>query len=211
VVISDGLRVLFARAHASANGVVFDRPWEGAVDLELRKGLDILNASQQDETQLSHTNANPEAFVTRLGGHLSYRAGPLVEVYGAVTLQDSDSRVLSFEQLAIGNLTYGRGYDPSAVSGDQGIAGSVELRIGPFSPIPGLAIGGYTFFDAAYTKVVGFEQPGVTVRSVGVGVRASYQDKYDLDISYAKPLNPVSSNALIPPPERALITLTARY
>jgi hemolysin activation/secretion protein len=211
VLIDDRLRVIFARAHASANGVFLDRPWEAGLDLELRKGLDILNASSMSDTTLSHTGANPEAFVQRLGGHASFRAGPLVEVYGAATIQNADSRTLSYEQLSIGNLTYGRGYDPSAVSGDRGVAGTVELRVGPFSPTPGLAIGFYSFFDAAYAKFIGKDASGVTVRSTGAGIRMSYQDKYDLDVLYAKPLNPVSFGLMRTPPERALMTLSVRY
>jgi hemolysin activation/secretion protein len=211
ILIDDRIRVIFGRAHAYANGVILDRPWEAGLDLELRKGLDILDASSMSETTLSHTGGNPSAFVQRLGGHASFRAGPMVEVYAGATLQNADSRALSFEQLAIGNLTYGRGYDPSAVSGDRGLAGTVELRVGPFSPTPGLAIGAYGFFDAAYAKFIGFNAPGVTVRSTGGGIRMSYRDKYDLDLLYAKPLNPVSVGLMRPPPERALVSISVRY
>jgi hemolysin activation/secretion protein len=209
--IDDRLRVFFARAHGDANGVILGHVWDAGLDLELRKGVDILNASDRSQTNLSHSGANPDAFVQRIGGHVSFRAGPLVEVYFSGTAQNSDTPALSFEQLAIGNLTIGRGYDPSVIAGDKGAAGSVELRIGPFSPTPGLIIGGYTFFDAAYTKDIDVTGAATTVRSTGAGIRMSYQGRYDLDLLYAKPLNPVSSTVIAPPAERALVSISARY
>jgi hemolysin activation/secretion protein len=211
LMIDDRLRVFFARAHGDANGVILGHAWDAGLDLELRKGVDILHASDLGQVTLSHSGANPDAFVQRLGWHADFHAGPLVEVYTAGTAQDADSRNLSFEQLAVGNLTFGRGYDPSAVSGDKGVAGSVELRIGPFSPTPGLTIGFYTFFDAAYVKDIDTLGSGVTVRSTGAGIRMSYQDRYDLEVLYAKPLNPINNTALTPPSERALFSLSARY
>ncbi len=78
---------------------------------------------------------------------------------------------MTFEQLAVGNLTYGRGYDPSSVAGDRGVAGSVELRVGPFSPVRDLVITGYGFFDAAYAKFIDEIGNATTVRSTGGGLR----------------------------------------
>jgi hemolysin activation/secretion protein len=211
VLIDDRLRVLFAKAHADANGSIWGRAWEVGADLELRKGLDILDASQAGQVTLSHMGANPDAFVQRLGGHVTFRAFPLVELYVAATAQNADSPTLTFEQLAIGNLTFGRGYDPSSVAGDKGVAGSVEVRIGPFSPVRDLTIGAYGFFDAAYAKFIDQTGDATTIRSTGAGVRISYQQKYDLDILYAKPLNTINTTFTAPPPERMLMTLTVRY
>jgi hemolysin activation/secretion protein len=211
VLVDDRLRVFFARAHGDTNGVILGHAWDAGLDLELRKGVDILNASDLGQTTLSHPGANPDAFIQRLGWHADFRAGPLVEVFTAGTAQDADSRNLSFEQLAVGNLTFGRGYDPSAVAGDKGVAGSVELRIGPFSPTPGLTVGFYTFFDAAYVKDIDNLGSGVTVRSTGAGIRMSYQERYDLEVLYAKPLNPINNATFVPPPERAMFSLSARY
>jgi hemolysin activation/secretion protein len=211
VLVDDRLRVLFGRIHTDANGVWQGHAWDVGADLELRKGLDFLGASETGQQALSHPGANPQAFIQRLGGHATFRAGPLVELYVAGTTQNADSPVLSFEQLSIGNLTYGRGYDPSSVAGDKGAAGSVELRIGPFSPTPGLTLGFYTFLDVAYAKDIDPVGAASTVRSTGAGLRLSYQDRYNVDVSYAKPLNPISSNLSLPPPERALVSLSARY
>ena len=209
--IDDRLRVFFAKAHVDANGVFLDRPWEAGADLELRKGVDILDASQSGQSTLSHVGGNPDAFVQRLTGHASFRATPLVEIFVGATAQDADTPTLTFEQLAVGNLTYGRGYDPSSVAGDRGIAGSVELRIGPFSPVRDLTISGYGFFDAAYAKYIDATGNSTTVKSTGGGLRFSYRQKYNLDILYAKPLDPINNTFVAPPPERALVSLSVRY
>jgi hemolysin activation/secretion protein len=209
--VDDRLRVFFARAHGDANGVFDGHPWDAGLDLELRKGVSVLDASDLGQSTLSHAGANPDAFIQRVGWHATYRPQRLVELYFAGTAQYADSASLSFEQLAIGNLTFGRGYDPSEVSGDRGVAGTFELRIGPFSPTPGLTVGGYGFFDAAYTTFIGPAGTSLTVKSAGFGVRASYQERYDLDLLYAKPLDPINNTLPSPPPERALVSLSVRY
>jgi hypothetical protein len=51
----------------------------------------------------------------------------------------------------------------------------------------------------------------VTVHSAGGGLRFSYQNKYDLDVAYVCPLDPISSTAVRPPADRVLVSATARY
>jgi len=210
-VINDRLRVLFVRAEADARGSLWDRPWTIGGGLELRKGLDFLDSSPRGEAALSHTGANPEAFVQRLDGHITFDPWPRLELYAAGTLQDADTPLLTFEQLAVGNLTYGRGYDPSSVAGDRGAAGSVEWRVGPFSPVPKLSVQGYAFFDVAYAKYIDQIGSASTVRSTGGGLRFSYDDRFDLDLGYADPLDKINVTAARPPPARLLVTLSARY
>ncbi len=209
--LDDRLRILFVRTQADARGVTFGWPWQVGAGLELRKGVSILDASRAGQSNLSHVGGNPDSFVQRLDGHASVRPLPLVELYVAATAQNADSPLLTFEQLAIGNLTYGRGYDPSSVAGDRGAAGTVELRLGPVSPVRDLVIQGYGFFDAAYAKYIDQIGNASTVRSTGGGLRFVYKSKYDLDIGYADPLDRINIVSAKPPPARVLITMSARY
>ena len=211
VLLDDRLRIVFARAQADARGNFNGWAWTAGGGLELRKGLEILNASPLGQTTLSHTGANPAAFVQRLDLHATVDPLPLLELYAAATAQDADTPLLTFEQLSIGNLTYGRGYDPSSVAGDRGVAGSVEVRVGPLEPAPKLTVQGYVFFDAAYAKYIDQIGNAATVRSTGGGLRLSYDARYDLDVSYADPLDKINIIAVRPPPARALITFSARY
>lgn len=211
VLFDDRLRILFAQIQTDARGTLWGRPWAVGGDLELRKGLNILNASPLGESTLSITGANPNAFVQRLAGHATLDPAPWIELYGAATAQNADSSLLTYEELAIGNLTYGRGYDPSSVAGDRGVAGTAELRVGPFTPAPRLVVQGYVFFDAAYAKRIGVSPLGSTVRSTGGGLRFSYDSRFNLDIAYADPLDRINNLAARPPPARALVTMSASY
>ena len=209
--IDDRLRILFGRVEGSDRGYLFDRPWIIDGDVELRKGVDILNASPAGEANLSHVGANPDAFVQRLNAHASYRVAPKLELYGGLAAQNTTSALSTFEELVVGNLTYGRGYDPSAVQGDRGVEGTIELRLGPFMPLRNLIVTGYGFFDGAAVKYLDQTQTSTSVRSAGGGLRFSYLNRFDLDIAVADPFDRISVTAVNPPPPRFLMTLTARY
>lgn len=209
--IDDKLRVLFARAAADTRGALFDIPYEAGLGIELRKGLDVLDASQKGSSALSRSEGEADAFVARLDAHVNVQPLPWLQLYGAVTAQDADRPLLTFEELAIGNLTIGRGYDPSSVAGDRGIAGSAEVRFGPWTPRPWLQVSPYAFYDAAYTKYLDTLGDSVTIRSLGGGLRVALARRVDLDVAYVHPIDKPSASAAAPPASRVLATLTVRY
>jgi hemolysin activation/secretion protein len=49
-------------------------------------------------------------------------------LYLAVTGQTFGNRLLTPEQFGVGGSQFGRGYDPSEITGDSGVAGKVELQ-----------------------------------------------------------------------------------
>jgi hemolysin activation/secretion protein len=125
--------------------------------------------------------------------------------------QDANHPLLTFEELAVGNLTIGRGYDPSSVAGDRGIAGSIEPRLGPWYPLAWMQVSPYAFYDVAYVKYIDSIGESVTVHSAGAGLRVSLLQKIDLDIAYSVPFDkPTVASASVPTP-RVLASLTLRY
>ena len=128
---------------------------------------------------------------------------------------------MSYESLSAGALSVGRGYDPSAISGDSGVMGAAELHLGPLrlaEPIPvfrplireGTAEG-LVFFDNAYVKRLGAfggTSSETSLKSVGAGVSVQLGPRLRADITYAKPL--VSLGKAGPtPPGRWLVRLIA--
>ena len=213
--IDDRLRILFVRAQGDLSRTLprtlFGLPVDLQGGVELRKGLDALGASHAGSSTLSRTEGRPDAFVARADATLDVRPAPWLDLVGALIAQDADRPLLTFEELAIGNLTIGRGYDPSSVAGDRGIAGSFETRLGPWFPRPWLQLSPYAFYDVAYAKYIDSTGDSVTVHSAGGGFRASLAQRIDLDITYAAPFDkPTTAAASVPFP-RVLAALTVRY
>ena len=209
--IDDKLRVLFGRAQGDVRSAPFGVPVELQGGVELRKGLAILGASRKGDSTLSRTEGDADAFVARIDGQLQVRPLPWLAFVGSAVAQDADRPLLTFEELSIGNLTIGRGYDPSSVAGDRGIAGSIEARFGPWAPFPWLTISPYAFYDAAYAKFIDSTGDSVTVHSAGGGLRVLFLQRVDLDVAYVAPFDkPTVSAASIPTP-RVLASLTFRY
>ena len=131
-ITNDRLRIL--RGQLSWDGI--DAMWNTAAStasIEYSQGLPIFD----DSTALSRPNATTtftkfSGQVTRnqsLGGDLSMFGGGF-SLYGAAAGQISRQVLPSAEEFGFGGVDFGRGYDPSEIVGDSGIAGKVELRWG---------------------------------------------------------------------------------
>lgn len=205
----DHLRVLFARldghyapASMAANSVALTGV------LEVRQGVRGLGASDYGEASASRFLARPDATVLRAEGEVGGRlAGPLV---GRLHLawQHTDDPLLSYEEYGAGNLTIGRGYDPSVASGDRALAASIEVTTVPI-PLNGgrAAWRPYAFYDTAKLTNLGVGAGKLSLDSAGVGMRAQLSSRIALDLAWAKPLdNPYGVGGTSP--SRVLISLS---
>lgn len=207
--IDDKLRIGYLRAEGNARTRLLGLPINGDLSAEVRKGFNVLGASQASETTLSRAAGEPEALVARLEGHGGVGIGPWLEAYLGFKYQYADSPLLSYEQMSIGNLTIGRGYDPSSVAGDRGVAGAFELRLGPVNLPLGVRASAYGFYDIARTEFVDIAEI-TTVASTGGGLRFASPWGLDLDVFYANPLDKTSEAALEKPPGRVMVSVTFR-
>ncbi len=231
----DRVRVLFARLA----GDVIDQPsvlraggyspFEPRFRLryaaEVRQGLDILSASPDCRANLlgclfggavppSRIEADPTPFVVRLNADLEYRPTPLIGFVLENQAQITSAPLPAFEEIAAGNFSIGRGYDPGAVLGDSGILNSLEFRLGTMMPtkIKAVAWQTYLFADMAH---VWNEDPSRRAAnpdrllSAGAGVRFAWGQGMQGDFLIAAPmvkpdLAPRQGDV------RFLFTLTAR-
>lgn len=118
-----------------------------------------------------------------IGGRFSM----LVDVQG----QYAFVPLLVSEQFIFGGSVLGRGYDPAELTGDDGIAGKVEVRLDTY---PGLYllknIQYYVFYDVGQVwnlgkPVIDFHQAAA---SLGGGVRISLNEHFGTDLFVAKPM-----------------------
>ena len=208
----DRLRVAFARLSYDSLGLVAGNPrytiaeprWRFGASVELRRGLDLLNASEPCGPGLvnclspsvvppTRLEGDPTATVLRGGVYGEFRPVPRVTVALGLRGQWSSDPLLSFEEFSAGNYTAGRGYDPGTLLGDSGVGLQAELRFGSAVPTAPneFRIEPYVFFDQAWVWNEDrlFALPRQELSSVGGGVRAAYGDRFRLDLLIAAPLD----------------------
>jgi hemolysin activation/secretion protein len=228
----DRLRVVFARLNYDSLGLVAGNPrytiaephWRFGASIELRRGLDILDAStpcgagfvnclSPSVVPPTRLEGDPTATVVRGDAYGEFRPVPRVTIALGLRGQWSNDPLLSFEEFSAGNYTAGRGYDPGTLLGDSGIGLQAELRFGSAVPTAPneFRIEPYLFFDQAWVwnedRV--FSLPRQELSSVGGGVRAAYGDRFRLDVLIAAPLDPAPFQARRRDP-RLLVSFTTR-
>ncbi|HWL46745.1 MAG TPA: ShlB/FhaC/HecB family hemolysin secretion/activation protein [Sphingomonadaceae bacterium] len=196
----DRIRALYARLDVQALdrasigtlGYSANEPrWRVGGSLELRKGLDIFNASQPGSLLLSRAGGKPGAFLARLSATADYRPAPDITVSFSPRAQYAADPLLAYEQFSGGNFTVGRGYDPGSIIGDSGAGFAAELRYGQLAPRTrdDIALQPYAFFDQAWVWNKGAAAAGRTqLSSAGAGLRAAYGDHARIELSVAAPL-----------------------
>lgn len=215
----DKLRVLWARLDYDSIDLRHRAPrWKLGGSLELRQGLDIMDATRTcigltcppGSIPTSRFDGSPAATVVRAEGDFELRAGPALAFAVLPRAQYAFRPLLSFEEFAAGNYTIGRGYDPGTLTGDSGVGASFEVRGPRFDLKQGAdaSVQPYAFFDAAWAwnkGVAGAQR----LTSVGGGLRSDISDRFSLDANLSVPLETAGLQARRGP-VRFLISLTTR-
>jgi hemolysin activation/secretion protein len=109
-----------------------DDSWDGTttVAVEVSQGIDILGASNAGDTALSRPDG--DGVFTKVTAKLTrtQQIGQEFSIWAAIKGQISADPLLSAEEFSLGGSEFGRAYDFSEITGEDGIAGSVELRYG---------------------------------------------------------------------------------
>ena len=202
----DRLRVGYARIDLDAIDLKGMGPggsilWKFNGALEARKGLSILNASPdciaQNQTCLapgfvtpSLPGGDPKAAVFRFNANLELHPMRRFIVSLSPRAQASSNGLFAFERYSTGNYTVGRGFDPGAVSGDDGIGLQTELRYESFKlhPRSRIEFRPYVFADSAWvwdrSSATGAAQ---RLNSLGGGVRIGIGGRARVDFAAAFP------------------------
>lgn len=184
--------------------------------LELRRGLDIFDATQRGELSPSgyapsRFEGDPEAFIARGTVSALGRVNQTFSVAHTVLAQWANHPLLNFDEQAIGNLTIGLGYDPGSNSADRFVGVHSEARL-DFSVMPKVAVQLYGFVDNVWLwNLDDFSTENDRhLRSVGGGVRARLPGPLLLEVTYARPLDRALSISPRRASDRLLISLTAQ-
>ncbi|MEH3037984.1 MAG: ShlB/FhaC/HecB family hemolysin secretion/activation protein [Sphingomonas adhaesiva] len=212
----DRIRIAYLRVDGDATDVrTGPAPgWRGSYSLELRRGLAILHASRLDPASgvgLSRLDGDATATVIRGSAYAEMGLGRRVILTAAPRFQYAFSPLLSFEEFSGGTYTVGRGYDPGAIIGDEGVGLTVEARLARFAPLPNrnIVMQPFAFVDSA--RVWNRDRGGIdgSLVSIGGGVRAAVANRMRIDATLAAPLHRTALQTRRGP-VRALLSITTR-
>lgn len=156
-----------------------------------RQGLDIFGASHRGDDYLSRVGASGN-FSALNFWFTRYQA--LADAWSlklAAASQAASGPLFTSQQFYLGGFAFGRGYGSAEISGDNGLAGSVELRFDQKTSLQYLS--GYQlygFVDSGVAWNDGYRpSDGITLVSAGAGVRFFMLDGLQADIGVAMPLS----------------------
>ncbi|WP_419809576.1 ShlB/FhaC/HecB family hemolysin secretion/activation protein [Sphingomonas sp.] len=216
----DKLRVLFGRisgdtAGRRADGSVFYSLRGG---LEVRKGLGIFDATPRGGVTgtgaiPSRIDGDARATVIRLDLDGALALNRIFSIAGSTRAQYSNHALLNYEEFSLGNLTIGRGYDPGSNSGDKavGVRGEVIARLPLRTSLVDTQVFG--FYDSVWLTNLDRNSTETDrhLRSYGGGLRAIIANQVSLEAIYAHPQDRALTIDKAPPPDRFLVSLTARF
>jgi hemolysin activation/secretion protein len=155
-----------------------------------RQGLDILGASDKSDPWVSVWGASPK-FSALNFWFTRYQA-----LTGAWSLklasagQTASGPMYLSQQFYLGGVAFGRGYGAAQISGDNGVAGSLELRFDHklnYRYWTGVQL--YSFVDSGLVWWDGLRpSDGTALTSAGGGVRLFLGGNLQVDLGVAVPL-----------------------
>jgi hemolysin activation/secretion protein len=159
--------------------------------VNFRQGLDILGASHRGDDYLSRYGASGK-FSALNFWYTRYQT--ITDAWSlklAAAGQVASGPLFTSQQFYLGGLAFGLGYGSAEISGDNGLAGSAELRFDQktnLQYLSGYQI--YGFIDSGVAWNDGYRlSDGLSLTSAGGGVRFFLLDGLQADIGVAAPLS----------------------
>ncbi|MFQ5450338.1 MAG: ShlB/FhaC/HecB family hemolysin secretion/activation protein [Nitrospinaceae bacterium] len=180
----------------------------------ISQGLNFFDATETGSLNLSRSQGRSD--FTKVSGEFLrlQQLAPAWMLLGSAVWQYSFDKLLASEEFGVGGSVYGRAFDASEITGDQGVAFKLELqRAFQIKKKFLKSLQAYTFFDfgSVWNRVptfTGARQQDLT--SAGAGVRFNLTDAISGYVEIDKPLNrDVSSQGNRD--ARVFFSLTARH
>ena len=162
------------------------------VDLQISQGVDVLGSSDEGDANLSRPAGDPTFTKGNILIQRLQRVTNSINILLTGRGQLSNKPLLSSEEFGLGGINTVRGFAPSEIVGDDGIAGSIEVQWNtPWNT------------SAGGTQIFGFLDSGTvwnqdatssaskreSLTSTGIGVRIDLPSKVDAELVAAQPLN----------------------
>jgi hemolysin activation/secretion protein len=155
-----------------------------------RQGLDIPGASYRDDDLLSRNGASGKFSVMDFWFTRYQTLNDAWSVKMSAAGQIASGPLFTSQQFYLGGAAFGRGYGSAEISGDNGLAGSLEVRYDRklnFTYLTGYQLYGFADAGAAWNDGYGFAG-GLSLTSAGAGVRVFMGGDLRADLGVAVPL-----------------------
>lgn len=163
------------------------------LNVEFSQGIGVLGASAKGDANLSRADGNPQFTKITAEAQRLQRLGSNINLLAAFRGQLAAGPMLSSEEFGVGGPLFGRGYDPSEIVGDDGLAGKLELQWN--DPVATTLVktyqlyafldGGRVWNDDTTTDA----QREMSVFSTGAGLRTTLRTGTEAGLYVALPLN----------------------
>lgn len=174
---------------AGANYQLSD-DWSGfnLLGFTLSRGLSGFEASKSRAPNLSRAEAVPN-FTKSTMSYTRYQPLPLdIGLVASASGQVASDPLYSSEEFGYGGQNFGRAYDNSEITGDQGVAGSLELRYQGIPVVEDVGTTPYVFYDVGKVWNYDADSRPQSGSSAGGGVRLVYASGLSANIGFAYPL-----------------------
>lgn len=155
-----------------------------------RQGLDILGASDKSDPWVSVWGASPKFSALNFWYTRYQTINDAFSVKLASAGQIASGPMYLSQQFYLGGIAFGRGYGAAEISGDNGVAGSLELRFDQklnYQYFTGFQL--YSFVDSGLVWWDGLRpSDGTALTSAGGGVRLFLGGDLTADLGVAVPL-----------------------
>jgi hemolysin activation/secretion protein len=179
------------------------------VSLGHARGLDIAT-TQEGNRFLSRSDATPQFRKWTAEFRRIQVLPESFSVQWVVSGQHATNQLFSGEEFSLGGARFGRGYDPSELTGRRGLGQGLDLRYGDLA---GDGWQPYVFYDAgwAWNRRTGRASSTQFLSSAGVGVRFQPDTWLSGGLELAQPLTRNPGQAEGRKPLRVLMDLSARF
>jgi hemolysin activation/secretion protein len=170
------------------------------------RGLNVFGATDQRSTSSSRLNADPNftKFVAEAQRLQPLGAGFLLVL--SASGQYSARTLFAGEEFSLGGGRFGRGYNPSDLSGGNGFGSSAELRrTFEFDSTYVQSVSPYLFFD--WGRVWKSATADTFLRSAGAGVKLDFGSGKSLGLELAQPLRNLPVTGAQDPSTRFFVDL----
>ena len=159
------------------------------VDIEYSQGIDVFGASEKGDANLTRAEGDPTFSKVNVQLQRLQRLANNLNLVLTGRAQLANNPLLSSEEFGLGGISTVRGYDPSEVVGDDGIAANVEFQYNN-SPIFGSQLFGFLDSGTVWNQdETAGDQKRDSLTSVGFGLRGEVTHGINAEFVAAQPLH----------------------
>lgn len=168
------------------------RPAANSIAFEFSQGLKTFGANEKGDPFMTRTNGDPQFSKLTAEMQRIQNVYDGVNVLAKIEGQIANNALLSSEEFGVGGMNIGRGYDPSEVIGDEGVAGKLEVQWNPSYNLDWFTnYQLYSFYDIGRVwNIDATTSDGKrdSVASAGIGARFDFSESTQGGIALAIPL-----------------------